>query len=310
MVYCTDGILRERLKKDKLLSGVRCVIIDEAHERTSATDIVLGRLKALLPERKDLKVIIMSATLDADMFRNYFGGPERVPLLTIAGRTHPVKIVHCDVSLNDYVNCAVRAVLAIHHTKPKGDILVFMPGKDEAAFFRAGLQNEIPYGLDVLLLHGAMPAQQQKQALSRPAGISPSTRRCIAATNIAEASVTIDDIVYVVDTGLARVMQYNPRLRAQRLELVPITKANAKQRAGRAGRTQPGVCYRLYTAEFFETMVANPTTQLVLEHQGQNILHLLALGVEDILKFDFIDPPAAETMYVYHLGENGFWLGT
>lgn len=164
------------------LRSTRCVIVDEAHERTSAVDVVLGILKILITRRKDLKVIIMSATLNADKFRNYFGGPEKDPLLAIPGRTHPVEIMYTKDAVNNILNGAVRIVAGIHREKPAGDVLVVLPGKEELDLFRRGLEQEIPQGLEVLALHSQMDFDEQNRALSRPAG--STTRRCVAAPTL------------------------------------------------------------------------------------------------------------------------------
>lgn len=200
LTYATDGMLIERLKSDKLLRLVSTVIIDEAHERTQATDLLLGVLKEIMPKRPDLKVIIMSAPLDAatTKFRDFFGGAERVPLLAVKGRTHPVTIRYSLRALKDYINCAIRIVIGIHRGSEDGHILLFMPGKEEIMRCVGVIKEENKYAddLDVFPLYSGMNIESQRQAIH---GFENSqNRRCIVTTNIAEASITIDGVRHVV----------------------------------------------------------------------------------------------------------------
>lgn len=198
LTYATDGILIERMKSDKLLKLVRTVIIDEAHERTQSTDLLLGLLKEILPKRPDLKVIVMSATLDAAKFQHFFGGADRVPLLAVKGRTYPVTIRYSLRALKDYINCAIRIVIGIHRGSEDGDILLFMPGKEEIMRCVGVIkeENKDAEDLDVFPLYSGLDTEAQRQAIY---GLQDSqNRRCIVATNIAEASITIDGVRHVV----------------------------------------------------------------------------------------------------------------
>lgn len=198
ITYATDGTVVQRLKSGRLLSFARTVIVDEAHERTQATDILLGYLKGILPTRPDLKVIIMSATLDVAKFQGFFGGAERVPLLAVKGRTYPVTVQYSLRALKDYVNCAVRTVIEIHRGSEEGDILVFMPGKEDIALCVEAIrvENRTAQDLDVFPLFSGMDNENQRLALCGFGG--SQNRRCIVATNIAETSITIDGVCHVV----------------------------------------------------------------------------------------------------------------
>lgn len=293
MSYCTDGSLTQRMISHPMLPGITTVIIDEAHERTLATDKLLGFLKLLLPKRLDLKIIITSATMNAAKFQHYFGGPDFVPLMRIPGSPFEVSCLYTPCALPDFINAAIRAVKEIHWSKKQGDILVFMPGEEEIHTCVRGIQHE-NLDIDVFELFSTLTIAEQQKAL-RPS-ITVGRRRCIFATNIAETSLTVPGIVYVVDTGVANVAFYNPRLRATRLQLVPISKAAARQRGGRSGRTQNGVCIRVYTKDMFNKLEDYPVPRIMLEHMGKTILEIMNNGQQDLWNFPFIDPPPTENM--------------
>lgn len=304
--YMTDGMLLREAMEDHNLGRYSCIILDEAHERTLATDILMGLLKQLSERRKDLKIIIMSATLDAEKFQGYFND---APLLAVPGRTFPVEIYYTREFQRDYLDAAIRTVLQIHATEDEGDILVFLTGEEEIedAVRKISMEgdqlvrDEGCGPLKVYPLYGSLPPHQQ-QRIFEPAppaftkGGRPG-RKIIISTNIAETSLTIDGIVYVVDPGFSKQKVYNPRIRVESLLVSPISKASAQQRAGRAGRTRPGKCFRLYTEEAFQKeLIEQSYPEVLRSNLANTVLELKKLGIDDLVHFDFMDPPAPETM--------------
>jgi pre-mRNA-splicing factor ATP-dependent RNA helicase DHX15/PRP43 len=304
--YMTDGMLLREAMEDHDLNKYSCIILDEAHERTLATDILMGLLKQLSQRRKDLKIIIMSATLDAEKFQNYF---DNAPLLAVPGRTYPVEIYYTKDFQRDYLDAAIRTVLQIHATEDEGDILIFLTGEEEIedAVRKISMEgdqlvrDEGCGPLKVYPLYGSLPPHQQ-QKIFEPApkaftkGGRPG-RKIIVSTNIAETSLTIDGIVYVVDPGFSKQKVYNPRIRVESLLVSPISKASAQQRAGRAGRTRPGKCFRLYTEEAFQKeLIEQSYPEILRSNLSNTVLELKKLGIDDLVHFDFMDPPAPETM--------------
>ena len=311
--YMTDGMLLREAMNDHDLMRYSTIILDEAHERTLATDILMGMLKEVALRRPDLKIIIMSATLDAQKFQTYFqpqGTESPAPLLAVPGRTYPVEIFYTAEPERDYLEAAIRTVLQIHATEGDGDILLFLTGEEEIedACRKINLEvdemvrelNDAP-PMKVYPLYGTLPPHQQQRIFDKPPpplrpGGRPG-RKCIVATNIAETSLTIDGIVYVVDPGFSKQKVYNPRIRVESLLVSPISKASAQQRAGRAGRTKPGKCYRLYTEGAFKKELIEQTYPEILRSNLSNtVLELKKLGIDDLVHFDLMDPPAPETL--------------
>lgn len=299
--FVTDGMLLREAMTDSMLADYGVLVIDEAHERTLATDVLLGLLKETLPKRPDLKVVVMSATLDAQKFADYFDG---APILKIPGRTFPVEVFFTPEPEQDYVDATVRTVLQIHAHEPTGDVLVFLTGEREIEDVCARLRDEgadLPGRLQVLPLYSSLPSHLQRRVFdpapgpSRP-GEQP-TRKVVVSTNIAETSLTIDGIVYVVDPGFSKQKVYNPRIRVDSLLVSPISRASADQRKGRAGRTRPGKCFRLYTEKaYYKLLQEQSYPEVLRSNLSSVVLTLKMLGIDDLVHFDFMDPPAPETM--------------
>ncbi|KAJ7559137.1 hypothetical protein O6H91_04G072000 [Diphasiastrum complanatum] len=302
--YLTDGMLLREAMTDPLLERYRVIILDEAHERTLATDVLFGLLKEVLRNRPDLKLVVMSATLEAEKFQAYFNG---APLMKVPGRLHPVEIFYTQDPERDYLEAAIRTVVQIHICEPPGDILVFLTGEEEIEDACRKITREIQNLGDqvgpvkVVPLYSTLPpAMQQKIFEAAPPPLKeggPQGRKIVVSTNIAETSLTIDGIVYVIDPGFAKQKVYNPRIRVESLLVSPISKASAHQRTGRAGRTQPGKCFRLYTEKSFQNDLQPQTYPEILRSNLANVvLNLKKLGIDDLVHFDFMDPPAPETL--------------
>lgn len=302
--YLTDGMLLREAMTDPFLERYRVIILDEAHERTWATDVLFGLLKEVLKNRPDLKLLVMSATLEAKKFQAYFNG---APLMKVPGRLHPVEIFYTQAPERDYLEAAIQRVVQIHICEPPGDILVFLTGEEEIEDACKKITREVQNlgdqvgPLTVVPLYSTLPpALQQKIFDAAPPPTKeggPSGRKIVVSTNIAETSLTIDGIVYVIDPGFAKQKVYNPRNRVESLLVSPISKASAHQRAGRAGRTQQGKCFRLYTEKSFETDLQPQTYPEILRSNLANVVLILKkLRVDDLVHFDFMDPPAPETL--------------
>ncbi|KDO16140.1 pre-mRNA-splicing factor ATP-dependent RNA helicase [Saprolegnia parasitica CBS 223.65] len=303
--FMTDGMLLQHAMNDPLLSKYSVVILDEAHDRTLSTDILMGLLKEILPKRPDLKVVVMSATLDAEKFQTYFDG---APLVRVPGRMHPVEVFYTPEPQRDYVEAAVRTAVQIHLCEPEGDILLFLTGQEEIDTAVRQIQAECcaldqkKVGpVDVWPLYSTLPPAQQQKIFSsapRPAFEGgPPGRKIVVATNIAETSLTIDGIVYVIDPGFSKQKVYNPRIRISSLLVSPISRASAQQRSGRAGRTRPGKCFRLYTERAFKNDLQEQTyPEILCSEMSSVVLTLKKLNIDDLVHFDFMDPPAPETL--------------
>ncbi len=289
----TDGILLNELARDRELRRYDTLIIDEAHERSLNIDFILGCLRQLLPRRPDLKVIITSATIDPERFAAAFDG---APVVEVSGRTYPVEVRYRpvrdsgeDADLGQAIGDAVDELAA----EGPGDILVFLSGEREIrdiADLLAGRDR-----LEVLPLYGRLSAAEQHRVFERRAA-SSFTRRVVLATNVAETSLTVPGIKYVIDPGTARISRYSRGTKVQRLPIEPISQASANQRKGRSGRTSDGICIRLYSEEDFCCRPEFTDPEILRTNLASVILQMAAIGLGDIPKFPFIDPPDARNI--------------
>ncbi|KAI9334709.1 putative ATP-dependent RNA helicase DHX35 [Obelidium mucronatum] len=294
--FMTDGLLFREALLDPLLSKYSVVMIDEAHERSLYTDIMLGILKKIMKKRPELRVIISSATLDAQVFKDFFNfndtsdaDKDTSVIVSIEGRTFPVDVQFLQTPCADYVNESVEVALHIHKQEAPGDILIFLTGKDEVDTV-VSLLNDMAKStktsarsLRAVPVYGGLTMEEQEQAFDAP---PEGIRKVVVATNIAEASITIDGIVYA----------YNPRTAMESLIVVPISKASAQQRAGRAGRTRPGKCFRLFTEKSYMELADTSIPEIQRSNLVSVILQLKAMGIDNVLRFDFLSPPSAESM--------------
>lgn len=295
--YMTDGMLLREFLGEPDLASYSVMMVDEAHERTLSTDILFGLVKDITRFRPDIKLLISSATLDAQKFSDYFDG---APIFRIPGRRFPVDILYTKAPEADYLEAAIVTVLQIHVTQPPGDVLVFLTGQEEIESAEEilkhrtrGLGSKIAELIICPIYANLPPDMQAKIFEETPEG----ARKVVLATNIAETSLTIDGIKYVIDPGFVKQKSYSPRTGMESLIVTPISQAAAQQRAGRAGRTSAGKCFRLYTAWSFQNeMDENTIPEIQRTNLGNVVLLLKSLGINDLINFDFMDPPPAETL--------------
>nr|XP_014085712.1 ATP-dependent RNA helicase DHX8 [Bactrocera oleae]XP_036231072.1 ATP-dependent RNA helicase DHX8 [Bactrocera oleae] len=295
--YMTDGMLLRECLMESDLKSYSVIMLDEAHERTIHTDVLFGLLKGAVQKRPELKLIVTSATLDAVKFSQYFF---EAPIFTIPGRTFPVEVLYTKEPETDYLDASLITVMQIHLREPPGDILLFLTGQEEIdtaceiLYERMkSLGPDVPE-LIILPVYSALPSEMQTRIFDpAPAG----SRKVVIATNIAETSLTIDGIFYVVDPGFVKQKVYNSKTGMDSLVVTPISQAAAKQRAGRAGRTGPGKCYRLYTERAYrDEMLPTPVPEIQRTNLAMTVLQLKTMGINDLLHFDFMDAPPVESL--------------
>jgi ATP-dependent helicase HrpA len=287
----TDGILLAETQGDGLLKAYDTLIIDEAHERSLNIDFLLGYVKGLLPRRPDLKVIVTSATIDAERFSRHFGG---APVIEVSGRMYPVEIRYRPLSVDDedaderdMEQAILDAVDELARERAGGDILVFLPGEREIRETAEALRKHHPRGAEILPLYARLSFEEQERVF-RPGG----ARRIVPATNVAETSLTVPGIRYVIDTGLARVNRYSFRNKVEQLQAEKISRASADQRAGRCGRVAAGVCIRLYSEEDYAARPEFTDPEILRSSLAAVILRMKALRIGDVENFPFLDPPS------------------
>ncbi|TAQ90968.1 hypothetical protein B7494_g718 [Chlorociboria aeruginascens] len=295
--YMTDGMLLREFMTEPDLGGYSALMIDEAHERTVHTDILLALVKDLARERPDLKLLISSATMNAKKFSDYFDG---APIFHVPGRRYPVDIHYTPQPEANYLAAAITTIFQIHTSQGKGDILVFLTGQDEIEAAEQNISeisrklgSRVPE-LVICPIYANLPSELQSKIFEpTPDG----ARKVVLATNIAETSLTIDGIVYVIDPGFVKENIYNPATGMSKLVAVPCSRASASQRSGRAGRVGPGKCFRLYTKwAFMNEMDEDTTPEIQRTNLNGVVLQLKSLGINDLLEFEFMDPPPTETL--------------
>ena len=295
--YMTDGMLLREFLTEPDLGGYSALMIDEAHERTLHTDILFSLVKDIARFRPELKLLISSATMDAQKFAKYF---DDAPIFNIPGRRYPVDIYYTPQPEANYLAAAVTTIFQIHISQQPGDILVFLTGQEEIEAAEQNLQetarklgSKIPE-LVICPIYANLPSELQSKIFEPT---PPNARKVVLATNIAETSLTIDGIVFVIDPGFVKENVYNAATGMESLVVTPISRASANQRSGRAGRVGPGKCFRLYTRwAFFNELDENTTPEIQRTNLNSVVLLLKSLGINDLIEFDFMDPPPAETL--------------
>lgn len=318
IVFMTEGALLREVFASPLLMQYTCIVLDEVHERTQMTDVVMGLLKKIARKRKNLKIVVSSATMDAEFLRDFFnlkrnerGSRSTSVILTMQGRVHPIDVYYLEDPTPDYVKATVSTVMKIHENEPFGDVLAFLTSQEEihAALdvlteyaeennlknlsrkkFASGMNAA---NLSILPMYGSLAFFRQIKVFQMA---EKGVRKVILATNIAETSVTIPGIVYVIDCGYHKMPFYEVNFKMETLVVTPISKNNAIQRAGRAGRMQKGKCYRLYTEAEYEKLSSSVPPEMLRSDLSSVLLQLKALGIHNLLRFTFPTPPPAKCL--------------
>ena len=298
VLYMTDHALLNECIKDKNFTKYSCLVIDEAHERSLHTDLLLSFVKKCLPIRKDLRVVITSATIDPEVFVKYFG--DDCPVIRVPGRAYPVETLWRPIqsqtempTTDEYTSAAIDMVGTIHATEGPGDILVFLTSPGEVDIACQLASEYLDKNSNVVLpLHGKMQPADQQKVFQEYEG----KRKVIFCTNVAETSVTIDGVKFVIDTGMAKELHFDPKRNMNSLEVCRISKSSAEQRKGRAGRTSAGKCFRLYSEKIYDNMRERMLPELLRVHLTLAVLKLYEFGVKNVLEFDFVEQPDSSTL--------------
>ncbi|XP_072934043.1 probable ATP-dependent RNA helicase DHX35 [Epargyreus clarus] len=317
LVFMTEGVLLREVFASPLLMQYSCIMLDEVHERTQLTDVLMGLLKKIAKKRKNLKLVISSATMDAEFLKDFFNlsdrkeGKSTSVIMSVQGRTHPIDVFYVQEPVPDYVKATVDTVIKIHENEPFGDILAFLTSQEEILtaletlrtyadanneqnrhrkHFPSGIQSA---NMSVVPMYGSLPHYKQIKVFQTA---ERNVRKVVLATNIAETSVTIPGVMYVIDSGFHKLPYFDPAVGVECICVTPISKNNSTQRAGRAGRTSRGKCYRLYTEEEYEKLPASIPPEMSRSDLSSMLLQLKALGISNVLRFTFPTPPPAKSL--------------
>lgn len=285
--FMTDGILLREMQLDPKLSKYSVIVVDEAHERSQNIDFVMGMLKSLLKKRNDLKVVVTSATIDQEKFSKYFWN---APIINVSGRTYPVEVRWAEKShynLDNLFREIAEKVVAIHFQEEPGDVLVFVAGTDQIDKVIEAVEVHKVHDLVLLPAHGGLDPNEQRKIFAA----YPGKRKVVVATNVAETSITLDGVAYVIDSGLIKQTHFHPESGIQSLDLIQHSQSGCEQRAGRAGRTQPGICFRMYALEDFQMRPKFTIPEILRTSLANVVLMMEDIGIEEIEQFDFLDQP-------------------
>ncbi|KAI1309353.1 putative ATP-dependent RNA helicase DHX35 [Halotydeus destructor] len=302
--FVTEGVLIREMMSDPLLNRYSVVMVDEAHERTINTDILIGLLKRILAKRPNFRLIVSSATLEAQILKDYFdskGDKDRSTILSVEGRSHPIDVHYIREPIANYVTACVETVIKIHENERSGDVLVFLTGQDEVEeavhmlkeYSKSLKEDKDVKKMFVLPMYSALPPKEQSKVFE---SFPRSVRKIVVSTNVAEASITISGIVYVVDCGFVKMRFYSHTTCSDSLMVVPTSQASAQQRAGRSGRIRSGKVFRLYPESEYDKLRKFTIPEIERSNLSFTILQLKALGIRNILSFEFPTKPSKQHM--------------